>query len=414
MPQPAQSTAADPAPLTTLSAAGEVVSLRRILHGKQRPRPVRIAGWVGVAGAFLAGFLWGVPWLRHTAIPWFMSQYADTSSGSGAGLMVARLNCHFALPGPAWKEDDTVRPFGVAQVKALRRTDPNAWLVLAARDYKTRAPRAGEMVEEVVNRLGEFFRGLEWELKPNEELAGQQAQHLYFQGEVNYVVMAGDCCFFTSKGIAYWVATWGPIQSADQTRAELRAARQGLTLLKERDGWTEKRPPVVTFRGTKAAYSLQDTEDLWKEWNEPKAVDDAADLLVQGRDRVETKDVDKMAQVAVLLLGKQTDLPAAVKAARAHLDQQQRKLYPATTVEVIRDQEGAHDRDAPVGKVAGHLLKLKVKNSPDRQRFVVLAVVHQPEQVLVIQCECDWKRRSLWEGDFKQLLSTFSPRAEEP
>jgi hypothetical protein len=34
--------------------------------------------------------------------------------------------------------------------------------------------------------------------------------------------------------------------------------------------------------------------------------------------------------------------------------------------------------------------------------------VSQPDQVIAIQCECDWKRCSVWEADFKQVLKTFS------
>ncbi len=386
-----------------------VVSLSRRTR-KRRPLWVRAALWCALGAVVLILALRGVPWMRDTVIPWFNRQYAAENPELGQTFFKA--NCHFTFPGGQWKLDDKLRLFGVAQLLAMRRAEPNAWMVLAARDYQKRAPRDGEMVEEAVNRLGAYFQGLEWELRPDEDWAGRRAQHLTFQGDVNHVVMSGDCLLFTDKGLGYWLTTWAPASTADLSREDLRHVRQGLALLKERDGWQEATSPVQTFRGHEIPYSLRDTEELWKEWPTPKDVEKAADLVLQARDRLEAKDIDKMAQVVVLLLPKQADLTKAAHAARAHLEEQQRLLYPATTLDVLRDQEGPQDRAAPVGAVPGHLTKFRVKNSPDRQRFVVLAVVQQPERVLAIQCECDWKRRSLWEGDFKQLLSTFRLQSE--
>ena len=392
----------DPAPA--------VIRLNRRAR-KRRPPWVRAVVWAALGVVVLILVFRGIPWMRDTVIPWFNQQYA--ANNPEVGQIFAQVNCRFVFPGGKWKLDDKVRLFGVAQLLAMRRPDPNAWMVLAARDYQKRAPRDGEMVEEAVNRLGNYFQGVEWELKPDEEWAGQRAQRLRFQGDVNQVVMTGDCLFFTNKGLGYWLATWTPAALADQSREELHQVRQGFSLLRERDGWQEATPPVQTFQGHKVVYSLRDTEDLWKEWPNPKDVEADADLLLQARDRLEAKDVDKMAQAVVLVEKKQPDLTAAARAARAHLEEQQRQLYPATTLEVIRDQEGPQDWAAPIGEVPGHLTKFRVKNSPDRQRFVVLAVVQLPEQVLAIQCECDWKRRSLWAGDFKQLLSTFSLKTNQ-
>jgi hypothetical protein len=387
-----------------------VVSLNRRPR-KRWPVWVRAALWcaIGVVGLVLV--LQGIPWMRSTVIPWFSRQYA--AGNPDLGQTFFKANCRYTFPGGKWKLDDKVRMFGVAQLLALRRTEPNAWIVLAARDYEKRAPRDGEMVEEAVNRLGSYFQGLEWELRPDEDWAGQRAQHLTFQGAVNQVVMTGDCLFFTSKGLGYWLTTWAPASEADTTREELHNLRQGLALLKEREGWQEVPPAMRTFEGHQVRYTLRGAEELWKEWPNPKDVETAADLVLQARDRVEAKDIDKMAQVVVLVLPKQPDLTKAAHAARAHLDEQQKQLYPMTTLDVVRDQEGPQDRDAPIGDVPGRLTKYRVKNSPDRQRFVVLAVVQQPEHVLAIQCECDSKRRSLWEGDFKQLLGTFRLPAQQ-
>jgi hypothetical protein len=305
-------------------------------------------------------------------------------------------------------EEDKV--FGrMATLLTMRRTDPNGWLALAARDYKTRTPRDAEVIDETVGQLGEFFKNFEWSLKEDGELAGRRAQRLSFQGSVNHVLMRGECAVLTAEGFAYWFVTWGPAEFEKPSQREFAALPQGFRLEKDREGWAEQRPAEVAVQGTRAAYSLRYTEGLWTVWDNPKDVDPEADLMLQARDRAESKHVDKMARVVVLVLGPQPDLAAAARAARQHVEEQQRALYPKTKANVIRDPEGPQDRDAAVGAAAGHVTKLHVQNSPERERFVVLAVVALPKAVIAVQCECDLKRRSLWAADFKQLLATFKP-----
>ena len=54
-------------------------------------------------------------------------------------------------------------------------------------------------------------------------------------------------------------------------------------------------------------------------------------------------------------------------------------------------------------------VRLKVPAS-DWEHLVLLAVVQRPDAVLVIQCDCAWERRTLWETDFNQILNTFELR----
>jgi phage FluMu protein Com len=356
---------------------------------------------VGLAGA--AGL-----WLKNSVLPWYQQQLAyDNTPAPSPNVNSPTLNCQFALPGKAWREDATARIWGGASVVALRRTDPSGWLNLAAVDYKTRNPRDGELFDGAIQQLGAFFKNFGWSQKPDDEVAGQRAQHLAFQGDANQVLVQGDCYAFAARGIAYWLVLWAPAKSAPATREEFEELRRGFSLLKERETWEERRPPVVVYEGARARYWLRDTAGLWEEWRQPKDADPQADLLLQARDNAQAKD-DRMARVLALLLKKQPDLPVAVKAARAHVAAQQREQYKETVIDVVLDAAGPQDRDEAVGEVSGHIVKLHVKNTKVRERFVVLAVVQLAENDLAIECECDWKRRSLWEADFKQLLSTLS------
>ncbi len=64
-------------------------------------------------------------------------------------------------------------------------------------------------------------------------------------------------------------------------------------------------------------------------------------------------------------------------------------------------------RQVEIGTVAGQLMALRVINAETRQRFVLLRVIQQPDQIVILQCECAWQSRAAWEGRFRQLLGTF-------
>jgi hypothetical protein len=61
-----------------------------------------------------------------------------------------------------------------------------------------------------------------------------------------------------------------------------------------------------------------------------------------------------------------------------------------------------------VGKLPGRVLTLRVTNTKERGRFVVLGVVPRPEGPIVIWAECDFARRAVWEADFRKLVASFT------
>ena len=54
----------------------------------------------------------------------------------------------------------------------------------------------------------------------------------------------------------------------------------------------------------------------------------------------------------------------------------------------------------------GEVHRLRLELGPDNVEYGVLAVVHQPEGLVVIFCQCKWDRRAYWEQEFKTLLDT--------
>jgi hypothetical protein len=299
----------------------------------------------------------------------------------------------------------------------MRRSNPEAWLALLARDYRTRTPRPEELREETIRRLqAHFTEQLQTESKDEELLAGHRAQRMVFRGDADQVVMSGECCTFAHQGIAYWVILWAPVHDTQAAQVEFPSLRQRLTLLNEsRPGWTD-RPVTRTFEGHRVRCTVQDEDGLWSEWTPAKDYDPAADLALYVKDEGQGKGGEKAGQVAatVLLLELKSapDLDDAVRAARAHLQDQQKPLGLPTAIEPVVEKDAS---PAPVGfleKGKGRLVRLQVQIGETQQRFVVQGVVRQTERVLVLQGECDARRRAEWEPRFLRLMNGF--QLQEP
>jgi hypothetical protein len=367
----------------------------------------------GILLPILAGFV--VVLVLGVAVWYLLSLVGSVVEPNAAPGVVqdgTRFNYHFQAPSADWKQDDRTR-LDLKAPLALRRTNPNSWLVVMATDYATRTPQDAEMVDEAVRRLKAFFKDtLEWEARPEVELAGKRAQRLVFLAELKSVAMVGECYLLANQGIGYWFVTWAPAELKDAASMEWDNLRKGFTLLKERDGWSEKPPEQFTVSGSDKAppYRLTCTKGVWEKQQEANPFDPRADVALLGRDATEPKDADKTATALVLLLPKANDLRAAVTAAKAYLVEQQKKLYPETTLEEIEGKVKSEERQPEeIGNVRGQVLRLHVKSTSDLQKLVYLAVIQRPEldHVVVLQCECDWRRRVYWEVNFTQLERKF-------
>ena len=316
------------------------------------------------------------------------------------------LNYRFPAPPEPWLQDNVTRPAGKAASVVMQRSKPTAWLALVAQDHsKGRQPRDAEVVDEAIRKLQVFFKDtMDYEQKPDAQLAGHRAQRLAFRGvDGKNVLVNGECYLLVHKGVVYWFLTWAPATDIEQAQKEFDDLRQRFTLQDKRDSWPDKTPKSVTLEGTKADYTLEDLDDVWKKQARGTDYDPAADMALTANDQVEMKNVVRFAQVLVLVLKPQDKrTPEAV--ARAYYESRQKEQVE---VEVATDLAGPANRPGLVGDVPGHILKLRVRKPDKGERLVYLAVTRQGDNLVAIQGECDWKRRSLWERDFSRLASTF-------
>jgi hypothetical protein len=369
----------------------------------RRRRSVGLYVFLGVV-VFLLGALGVAGWLaRGLLFP--ANETADSEPSPGGAYESRMYNYRFQYPPAPWKLD---RPTGLGlhTNMAFRRTDPNAWLAILTADFKTRTPTDAEMVDEGVRRLKAYFKNsLEWEQKPDGELAGLRAQRLEFVGQANSVDVSGEVYLLAYNGVGYWFATWAPTESKDALADTWDAIRGGLALGKEREGWAVKPPNQRKLAGDKAAYTLRYVEGVWQEQDNPSAYDPDADRALLGHDQAEPHDADRNGTALVLVLPRQEGLKAAVRAARDHVLAQEKKLYPECSLEDADARPRAEDRPPDrVGDRDGRVLKLRLKIPDANDHFVYLAVVPDKDHVVAVQCECDLRRRAYWEVNFTQLV----------
>jgi hypothetical protein len=315
----------------------------------------------------------------------------------------------YSVPDLPWRRDERTATSLYANY-ALRRDDNTAWMALATKDYKDHNPREAKLVEEAIRELKRYFHDGELEREPKEDVqvAGQTAKKFLFQGQLKSDIFSGECVTFASKGYGYWIFTWragtmDELEEDESLRKEFAELWQGLAL-KDRPAWRGDR--IITramLTGKKGDYTLYyDAEGLWEK-RRAEDYDVAGDLALLANDR-ESKDADKRAEVLVMRLPLPEDGNLA-EAARLKLEEMQTKEYEGTTMEPL-SKDKAPNRGR-IGDTPGQVLRYKVINTKERQRFVILGIVKRPLEYLLIKCECDWKHRDLWETDFLQLLSTF-------
>ena len=359
----------------------------------------------------LVTFLFVCVCLVVGCVVWYLQQPpAQGQSATGAVHLSPLYNYRFGHPASGWESDNKVKMALNANL-VIRRNEPLSWLAILAKDYKDRNPRDGEMIYHAVNWIKLHFDGLEWEQRENETVAGKPAQRIVFTGRANNVEMTGEVFLLVHQGFGYWLLTWTPSSEVDaeKTAEEWAGVRKGFDLLKERDGWGEKQARMLTAQGTKAPYALKYAEGVWEK-RPGESYDPDADLALFGRDRIESRDATKTATVLMLALSAHPDLPACVTAARGHLAERLKQEYQKDVkLEVVKDKaDKAQDGPAKFGKVGGHLVKLRfLIPESNIEKFIVLAVVRQGDATLVLQAECFWERRAVWEPDFMQIVNSL-------
>jgi len=166
----------------------------------------------------------------------------------------------FPLP---WESDVGAQKPVDGNVLGRKRTGPDAWIAVAARDWKDREPRASELEEMMRTRLKDAFASLEVEPIEGETWAGHPATAVRFSGNMDEGQMRGEAYSIFHKGIGYVYFTWAAEGSWASVKDEAPSLREKIKPAGFRDGWTAKRTNTATHIPEGAEYQVEDMDEAW-------------------------------------------------------------------------------------------------------------------------------------------------------
>src|SRR5262249_31223943 len=196
--------------------------------------------------------------------------------------------------------------------------------------------------------------------------------------------------------------------------AELQEANV-LTFVDERVGWREQPVKLETFAGNKLPVTLQAPEGVWEKFP-PFEEDDRTDLYLAGKYKQE-KDNRKNAFAMILTLDRAADTKSALAPPRGLVERKQKEENKDATLALADGGEiPEHGEVGATTKFAnrqGRLVELRVQDKERPLRYLVLAVIVEPERIIAVVCECSWESRLIWREDFRELLATLRVKSEE-
>lgn len=342
-------------------------------------------------------------------------QNGDAAAGHARLFKVRNLNSKeenaFKLAAPErWKADAELKR-RLAALTAWTNEEGEGWLAVAVQDYGQQRPRDGEMMKAAIERLeGHFGDALELDNRAfKSELAGMECQCLRFKGTFNAVTWFGECYLLPHHGFGYWffVATSTPWERGDDAGQVKRRLEEnkGFALVTDRRGWTEQPPEMDTFHAHTAPLSITVPKGAWEK-SSARDIEETGELFLFGR-FLRAKDNRKNASILVFTTDKKNDLKESLRAARSYL--KKRKQEENDKYKFLAAQEGASETGAQeaVGDHAGWLTELKLTFNDEPKRYTLLAVIHHDDRAFVIQCDCAWEHRQIWQQDFRNALGTL-------
>ncbi len=387
--------------------------------GQPVRRSFSAAGEAGPVQTVIISFICFVMLAGVSAMIYFRVTSNPNPVRGGSGLQLSNHNLSFEMPGEPWAlDDDTRAKLGPPMILAFKRTEPDAFFCVGARDYETREPRASELRSTAYTILDRTFEDVEKTQLESMNFLGQPATVAFsFRAATKDGARVAGLCYATgSKGIGYWAISWAGEADAGPQAETFEAIRAKLKLNNSREDWQAKQPPVRTFGGHAVAYRLLDGES---DWAEPDAKvrsatdeDPKGDLLLQARLKVPGKDFAEEATLVTILLDSAGGDPLAQgrkyveDRMTAQVKMADEKLEP-TFIERNVPPEG----DPPSGNVETPApvvrLQMTVKGASNYSKLIVVSAAKIGDRVVVVFASCSWPDRELFEGKLMQIAGSL-------
>jgi len=340
--------------------------------------------------------------------------------GVGDGTQQLREhNLSFEVPGIPWAlDDDTRAKLGPPMLLAFKRTEPDAYIAIGAKDFETREPRPSELRAAVDHIMDRNFEEARHTNIPDASFLGQPAVVGFtFQAITKEGTRVAGLFFATShKGIGYWSISWAGEKDAEEQASAFEAVRDKLKLEKSRENWSAKEQPVRTFGGHALSYQVLDGEDIWKEpdaKDRPVTGEDPnGDLLLLAKVKEKGKDFFHEATLVTLLLDSDGGDPLAQ--ARKYVEERRTADVKAADDKFtpkFLERSGAPDGDPPSNPVDTPTpvvrLQMTVQGASSSSKLLVISALKIGGRVVAVHASCAWTERELFEAKLMQIAGSL-------
>lgn len=321
-------------------------------------------------------------------------------SAGGTEVRLSQVNCRFLVPGDDW-EPDPERRKELHAVLALRQRNSGAWLALLAEPRKGN-PTDEELWAQLLDLLTtRFGDALEWQRADPVAWLGMNASRIQMRIDQDNTSTWGEVVWMQEGGVFYALIVGVPASDPNAARTLTAQLQARLTLLKaDKEQSTRAKSTIRRFRGQRLAYVLDDGSNRWEEWQPATDFDPWADLALvlregSGSRGTRERTAGILGTILVLLPpDRVTDPTKALEQAQRHLEEQQKKDYPETTVRLVKEHDSG----------SGMPRRLEVRNGESRQRLVLLRTAAWPKGIMILQAECDWRDREALEPALLSLM----------
>lgn len=380
---------------------------------EDRPRlPVRTSQLqtvllAGVAVVALAGAAIAV---------WYKVTHKDDDLSNDPSTFFKDKNLSMVpLPEPWIQDGSRQAELGSPYMITYRRDNPEAYISIGARDYKSREPRATELEYGLTDALEKILAPGTLQRSQPEETTwlGMPVRGFRFHAQLKSgAVIDGEAYHVSHKGIAYWFLAWtGENEIYYEQKAAFADARKGCKLLDQRKDWKPTLGTVVEFKDNVLGYAISDGEEIWREETSEeriKAEDPRAEKFLTARIKRKGRDFPFEAELVIYVLDSKGDPLEQGRAfieAKENADPENR----GKNAFVPHTEDQSFDEPNPVDGHAPYVL-LKSTNSLDKSsRLWAISAIQIGNKTVVAAAKCSFaeEERKHFERKFVVLVRSL-------
>jgi hypothetical protein len=336
-------------------------------------------------------------------------------------------------PLPGWTRDDETRvKVGDPYILSYHRASPEAYIVFGAREAASgRSPRPSDMTAALLQGLPQLFLVTREEntLRPEPPAASSWLGEAISQSapypngfkfraqDRDGLSWMGEAYTVAHKGIAYYWLGWTLETDYEGLKDELAQFRGKIKLLDLRKDWKETQSNVADFKGDKVPYTLSDADEVWKEipsWQfadlhkaEPEL---DKRLEINRTPRRDRKALPDEAKLSVYILDTPGDPLEVAKTYVKQKEEARIKTGGEFTV-TIDELTDAEQGDPVPQTVPANTPAVRLKSSAKEQnspfRLFVVSGIRVGDKTVVVECWCEYAKRSTFEARFLQIAKSL-------